>query len=221
MLSGAHLLNEEKVYTNCNMEQTKKIDETKVFIVGCKNEELLKKVNALAEAEGVQLVVLEDRVVSDYVASHQEPTAENEADKLQQFLTNKSNYNEAEAKALSLFNMLTKNGDIAKSEEMVFGEVQVTKATNLSYSKADDLLELLRLFGIVEYVSTKKPITFRFHFGEETRQNCVMIDISEDCALIKTDMERYIASVNRSTATDAEKQAKIDQMKEVVSKSLA
>ena len=68
----------KKVYTNCNMEQTKKIDETKVLIVGCKNEELLKKVNALAEAEGVQLVVLEDRVVSDYVASHQEPVAENE-----------------------------------------------------------------------------------------------------------------------------------------------
>ncbi len=204
------------------MDQTKKIDENKILIIGCKNQELLKKVEELANAEGVSMVVLEDRVVSDFVASHQEKTGATEEEKLQEFLSNKGNRNEAETKALSLFNMLTKNkGDVTKAEEMVFGEVQVTKQTNLSHSKAKDLLELLRLFGMVEYVSAKSPITFKFHFGEETRQNSIMVDISEDCALVKMDMERYIASVNQGEASAEDKEKKITEMKEVVSKTFA
>lgn len=204
------------------MEQTKKIDENNVLIVGCKNQEMLSVISEIAEKSGIHLVVLEDRVVSDYVASHQETTtAQTEGEKLQQFLSNEGNRNEAEAKALALFNMLTKNGDVSKAEEMVFGQVQVTKMTNLSHAKAKDLLELLRLFGMVEYVQAKSPVTFKFHFGEQTRQNSIMLDISEDCALVKMDMERYVSAINNGSGTDDEKQSKINEMRDVVNKTLA
>lgn len=204
------------------MEQIKNIDEKNVLIVGCMNADLLNEIKELADAKGIHLAVLEDKVVTDYVASRQE-TAEpkSEAEKLQNFLDNKGNRAEAETKALTLFNMLTKNGDVTKAEDMVFSEKQVTKLTSLSHSKAKDLLELLRLFGMVEFVQAKSPFTFKFHFGAETRQNSIMLDISEDCALVRVDMERYISAINQTDLADNEKEAKINEMKEVVTKALA
>ena len=204
------------------MEQIKNIDEKNVLIVGCMNADLLNEIKELADAKGIHLAVLDDKVVTDYVASRQE-TAEpkSEAEKLQNFLDNKSNRAEAETKALTLFNMLTKNGDVTKAEDMVFSEKQVTKLTSLSHSKAKDLLELLRLFGMVEFIQAKNPFTFKFHFGAETRQNSIMLDISEDCALVRVDMERYISAINQTDLADNEKEAKINEMKEVITKALA
>ena len=204
------------------MEQIKNIDEKNVLIVGCMNADLLNEIKELADAKGIHLAVLDDKVVTDYVASRQE-TAEpkSEAEKLQNFLDNKSNRAEAETKALTLFNMLTKNGDVTKAEDMVFSEKQVTKLTSLSHSKAKDLLELLRLFGMVEFIQAKNPLTFKFHFGAETRQNSIMLDISEDCALVRVDMERYISAINQTDLADNEKEAKINEMKEVITKALA
>lgn len=204
------------------MEQIKNIDEKNVLIVGCMNADLLNEIKELADARGIHLAVLEDKVVTDYVASRQE-TAEpkSESEKLQDFLDNKSNRAEAETKALTLFNMLTKNGDVTKAEDMVFSEKQVIKLTSLSHSKAKDLLELLRLFGMVEFIQAKSPFTFKFHFGAETRQNSIMLDISEDCALVRVDMERYISAINQTDLADNEKEAKINEMKEVVTKALA
>lgn len=204
------------------MEQIKNIDEKNVLIVGCMNADLLNVIKELADAKGIHLAVLEDKVVTDYVASRQE-TAEpkSEAEKLQNFLDNKGNRAEAETKALTLFNMLTKNGDVTKAEDMVFSEKQVTKLTSLSHAKAKDLLELLRLFGLVEFIQAKSPFTFKFHFGAETRQNSIMLDISEDCALVRVDMERYISAINQTDLADNEKEAKINEMKEVVTKALA
>ena len=204
------------------MEQIKNIDEKNVLIVGCMNADLLNEIKELADAKGIHLAVLEDKVVTDYVASRQE-TAEpkSESEKLQNFLDNKSNRAEAETKALTLFNMLTKNGDVTKAEDMVFSEKQVTKLTSLSHSKAKELLELLRLFGMVEFIQANSPFTFKFHFGAETRQNSIMLDISEDCALVRVDMERYISAINQTDLADNEKEAKINEMKEVVTKALA
>lgn len=204
------------------MEQIKNIDEKNVLIVGCMNADLLNEIKELADAKGIHLAVLEDKVVTDYVASRQETAEPNsEAEKLQNFLDNKGNRAEAETKALTLFNMLTKNGDVTKAEDMVFSEKQVTKLTSLSHSKAKDLLELLRLFGMVEFIQAKSPFTFKFHFGAETRQNSIMLDISEDCALVRVDMERYISAINQTDLADNEKEAKINEMKEVVTKALA
>ena len=204
------------------MEQIKNIDEKNVLIVGCMNADLLNEIKELADAKGIHLAVLDDKVVTDYVASRQETAdPKSEAEKLQNFLDNKGNRAEAETKALTLFNMLTKNGDVTKAEDMVFSEKQVTKLTSLSHSKAKDLLELLRLFGMVEFIQAKSPFTFKFHFGAETRQNSIMLDISEDCALVRVDMERYISAINQTDLADNEKEAKINEMKEVVTKALA
>ena len=204
------------------MEQIKNIDEKNVLIVGCMNADLLNEIKELADAKGIHLAVFEDKVVTDYVASRQETAdPKSESEKLQDFLDNKSNRAEAETKALTLFNMLTNNGDVTKAEDMVFSEKQVTKLTSLSHSKAKDLLELLRLFGMVEFIQAKSPFTFKFHFGAETRQNSIMLDISEDCALVRVDMERYISAINQTDLADNEKEAKINEMKEVVTKALA
>lgn len=184
------------------MENEKKTERgMNVLIVGTKNPEILKGVTDFANYHEQQLVVLDDKVIDDYM-KRQESAAKNEEERLKDFLANKDNRNNAEEKALTLWNLLTQNAPIANSVTRIFTKSEVTNKTNLSHKSLGEALDLFHLFGLVEYV--KGNYEFKFTFGKETQAAAILADLSECINEARIHRERYIAALKNCGKTDAE-----------------
>ena len=74
-------------------ESKSKLSEQSVVILGCMNPEIIEKITQIVkENEGIQLVMLEDKVVLDYVESQGIETSRSkmtDEERLKSFLSNK------------------------------------------------------------------------------------------------------------------------------------
>lgn len=187
-----------------NAVEQKKKDlkpEQSVLIMSCLNPAVANAACDAAKKEGVQVVILEDKVIYDYLERSQKPQD------LSEFLSDTSNRLKAEDDARRLYCMLTNGGDIEKSTEEVFTTTQIVKRTNLSHSKAASLLELFRAFGLIRL--GKRPYEFTFTFSPDMRRESIRGEILGMIKVINTDIQRFKASIyNDDSLTSEQKHEK-------------
>ena len=182
------------------MENTKQL-----FVFATKDNELAKEIEEIVKKhEGIEIMRLEDRLLDDI--ENQQSKEETKPQTVEEFVADEGNRNAAETKALSLWNMLTNNQDLAESDKRIFTSAEVTTRTNLTHSKLRNLLDLFHLFGMIEF--TKGAHEFRFIFGEKIRQANVYADIIQDVTNLNDDIARY-----KSTFKSEERDAAIDELK--------
>lgn len=173
-----------------NAVEQKKKDlkpEQSVLIMSCLNPSVSMAAIDAAKKEGVQVVILEDKVIYDYLERSQK------SQDLSEFLSNTSNRLKAEDDARHLFAILTNGGNIEESEGIVFTKTQIVKRTNLSHSKAESILELFRAFGLIRLV--KGIQEFEFTFPHNMRRKSIRDEIMGMLKVMNTDIQRYRASI--------------------------
>lgn len=176
-----------------------------LFVFATQNNELAREIEELLKKhEGIEMVRLEDRLLDDMIA--QQSKEENKPQTVEEFVNDSGNRDAAETKALSLWNMLTNNQDLNESDKRIFTATEVTTRTNLTHSKLRNLLDLLHLFGLVEF--TKGNYEFKLLFGEKIKQVNVYADIIQDVTNLNDDIARY-----KTTFKEEEVNGAIDELK--------
>lgn len=176
-------------------ESKSKLSEKSVVILGCMNPEITEKITQIVkENEGIQLVMLEDKVVLDYVESQGVETSRSkmtDEERLKSFLSNKKNQDEAESHAMVLFGILSDNKSIADNDAVnrVYSKQWITKKTNMNYQQATELLDLLYAFGFIEY--TNQKYEFKFVFGRKVRCASAKADVIQRVEELNTAAIRY------------------------------
>lgn len=194
---------EEQAEKENAVEQKKKDlkPEQSVLIMSCLNPTVAKVACDAAKKEGVQVVILEDKVIYDYLDRSQK------AQDLSEFLSNTSNRLKAESDARRLYAMLTNGGNVEDSTGVVFTTTQIVKRTNLSHSKAASLLELFRAFGLIRLV--KGVHEFEFTFSHEFRRNSIRDEIFGMLKVTNTDIQRFRASIYNDDSLTSEQKDKM------------
>ena len=189
--------------------------DQKVLIVGCTNAKVKKSVQALAKRNDVELVFLDDKVVYDYLNVKGVKTNV-EKDTLEQFLSNANNRITAEKQAEKLWAILTGATEVEKAEEQTFTEKQVCSRTTLSHSQANNLFNLLRAFGLFEWVDMKKR-EFKLHFDKSYCYSAIQNDILAVAKAINADIIRYRKAVESDERVDEKKRNEMmDALKNTV-----
>ena len=116
---------------------TKQPAERSVLIMACLEPEVSKKAIDAAKEKGVEVVILEDRVIHDYLSVRGK---DEEKRDLGEFLNNTSNRLHAEDQCVKLWMILTGGESIENSETRIFTETEVVKKTNLSHGKSKQVL---------------------------------------------------------------------------------
>lgn len=181
------------------------MDKNKIVILGCVNNDVVahieKTVGEILGSEG-QIVRLDDKVVFDYIESSKE-AKKNVT--VEEFINNPDNRREAEEKALALWNMVTRNDDVAKAPFITFQKSVIVNATTLSHKELGELLELFKLFGLIEYMEGT-TYKFRFLFGNRVRLATLSNDVSAAVNLLTDAIACFKSAINGDTTlTDDEK----------------
>lgn len=183
--------------------------EQTVMIYACKHPDVEKAVIDACAAANVETVRLEDRVITDYLASKQAVTERGkEADRMQKFLQSESNRQFAEQQGVRLFTIVTGETDVAKSEEIEFTENEVCHKTTLSHSQARRLFDVLRAFGILEFTGVRK---FKLHFSPERRHKTILAEIEAVSKILKSDIMRLRNSLSSEDSISVETSERYEQ----------
>lgn len=200
------------------MENEKKLTEENVLIIGTKNPEIRKSLNDFAEYHNQTLVILDDKVVEDYL-KREESAVKGGEERLKDFLESADNRNAAEERALTLWNLLTQNADLSYSQQRIFTKSEVVNKTTLSHRQLGDALELFSLFGLVEF--TKGQYEFKFVFGKETQAAAILADLSESVNQVIINRERYIAALKNCGKDDIEIDSELEKVGGDIKKMLS
>lgn len=182
-----------------NAVEQKKITlspEQSVLIMSCLNPSVSMAACNAAKKEGVQVVILEDKVIYDYLERSRKQ------EDLSEFLSDTSNRLKAESDARRLYAILTKGGNIEDSRDKVFNTTQIVKCTNLSHSKTASLIELFRAFGLIRLV--RGIHEFMFTFTPEMRRKSIGDEILGMLKVMNTDIQRYKASIYNDDSLSSE-----------------
>lgn len=164
--------------------------EQRVAVVSCLNPKLMNEFLKLAKGEKVEVVILEDRVIHDYIAAKNNKV---EDSAIGGFLNDTSNRLHAEEQCVKLWAILTGSMPIEASEDITFTRTEVVKRTNLSHSRANDVFQLLRAFGMLEFVNGTHE--FKLHFNKNRRHRTIHTEIMAMCDAVRKDILRYKASL--------------------------
>lgn len=185
--------------------------EQSVLVMSCLNKDLGDKITKLANKQGVEIVLLEDRVVTDFL----EGRGVSERKTLEEFLNDASNRIQTEKQCVALWTMLTGNAPVEEASNRAFTRTEVTKRTNLSHRKASQVLELLSAFGMVEWV--KGDYEFKLKFDSKIRHQTIQTETMAMAKAINTDIARYKCSIfNDENLTDEVKKNLYSSFKKAV-----
>lgn len=170
--------------------------EEGVVILACINQRFLEKMNKLAEKEGVKLVLTNEQVIYDYIAQSGEV---DEAARMTAFLKDERNRKLAQEHAKEMWRILSRGRSMDKAKDVVFEKKALVKATTLSWSKAEEMLNTLEVFGFVKRIS-KTEFTFLFDLKmiREHIKNQVTLSIES----LNLDIQRYKGAVEESSDID-------------------
>jgi hypothetical protein len=169
---------------------TKQPAERSVLIMACLEPEVSKKAIDAAKEKGVEVVILEDRVIHDYLSVRGK---DEEKRDLGEFLNNSSNRLHAEDQCVKLWMILTGGEPIEDSGIRIFTETEVVKKTNLSHGKSKKVFQLLRAFGMLEFV--KGTHEFVLHFNKKRCHQTIQTEVLAMCKALNNDILRYKASI--------------------------
>lgn len=194
--------------------------EQSVILVGCMNKKMIKSVTTAAKKQGVEVVMLNDKVVTDYLKVKGVEVPDAEAVTLDSFLSDASNRIVAEQQAAKLWAVMMGNTEVEGAEEVEFTETQVVHSTTLSHKKANELFNLLRAFGLLEWTNPKKRV-FKLHFSKTHIHSAIHNDILEVSKAINSDILRYKKSIESdSELSEQERKEKLAGLKNAVIASL-
>lgn len=179
--------------------------EQSVLLMACLQPEVSKIAIEAAKEKGVEVVILEDRVIHDYLSVRDKDNKEVRS--LGDFLNDTSNRLHAEDQCVKLWMILTKGQPIENAEQRVFTRTEVVKSTNLSHGKADQVFQLLRAFGMLRF--TKGTHEFVLNFSKKKCHDTIKTEVLVMCKAMNNDILRYKASI------EADNELTKDQKKEM------
>lgn len=189
-----HKTNETPIQgENVNISERKTSElpiEQSVLIMACLHPEVSIKTMEIAKEKGVEVVILEDRVIHDYLDA--KGKKDNEQKSLSDFLNNTSNRLHAEEQCVKLWTILTGGKPIENAEEQIFTRMEVVKKTNLSHNKANKIFQLLRAFGMLRFVSTHE---FVLNFNKKRCHDTIKTEVISMCEAMNNDIIRYKSSI--------------------------
>ncbi len=183
-----------------------------IIIAASTEQSVIDGLEDFARQRGKHLILLDDKVITDYIKGTQR--AENQPPQtVESFLQSNENREEAETKAIALFNLITHNGDILTAGDRVFKKSDITKRTNLTHKTLGELLTLFSLFGLIEW--KKGDYEFSFIFSKEVRQASALADITNTTTMLNQNIVRYL-----SQFSDEEKKTKFNEIRETIIDSI-
>jgi hypothetical protein len=192
------------------MENQNVQKESDVLIFAATNENVIKAVEAISNQENVELVRLEDKVLTDYLKSKSKQ--ETKPITVDEFVADAENRKTAEEKAMYLWNLLTNNATTDKAFNRIFTKSEIVQRTTLTNKTLGELLDLLSLFGLITF--TKGTYEFKFLFGEKLQQAETYADIIQDITLMNVNIVRY----KNLFKDDAEREAAVKELQENIAK---
>lgn len=190
--------------------------EQSVLIMACLNPEVSNKTVKFAKEKGVEVVILEDRVIHDYIKVKSE---KQETVGLGEFLNDTSNRLHAEDQSVKLWNILTKGQPIEDSGERIFTRTEVVKSTNLTHSQADKVFQLLKAFGMLRF--TKGNHEFVLNFSKRKYHETIKTEVVAMGGILKNDILRYKASIDSDDELSKEqKEEMYRELLKVVNESI-
>ena len=181
---------------------------------------MIKSINTEAKKQGVEVVMLSDKVVTDYLKVKGVDVPDPEAVTLEAFLADASNRVTAEQQATKLWTVVMGNQGVEHAEEVTFTETQVCHATTLTHKTANELFNLLHAFGLLEWVNPKKR-EFRLHFFKSYIHSAIQNDVVGLAKTVNNDILRFKKSIESDTnLTDEERKTKLATLKDAVLSSL-
>ena len=148
------------------------------------------------------------------VVAPEEHAVKTEQEKLKEMLRDEAQRTAAKTQATKVYMVMSGEQDLSNAGEKVFTETDICHCTNLSHKNARKFMDVLHLFGLIELQSNNK---FKFHFEERDQIDVIMLGISSLVSILKTDMERFNARIEKADIPESEKQERRDAIKKLFS----
>ena len=188
--------------------------EQSVLIMACLEPQVAQKAMAAAKERGVEVVILEDKVIHDYLDMK---TKKHES--LGEFLSNTSNRLQAEQNRTKLWMIITGGAPVEQASTRIITETEVVKKTTLSHGQAKAMFNLLRAFGLLKF--TKGTHEFVLNFDKNDCHNTIETEVLSMAEVMNNDILRFKNSIESDTSlSEEQKKQKYDEFKNSVCESL-
>ena len=188
--------------------------EQSVLIMACLEPQVAQKAMAAAKERGVEVVILEDKVIHDYLDMKTK-----KPESLGEFLSNTSNRLQAEQNRTKLWMIITGGAPVEQASTRIITETEVVKKTTLSHGQAKAMFNLLRAFGLLRF--TKGTHEFVLNFDKNDCHNTIETEVLSMAEVMKNDILRFKNSIESDTSlSEEQKKQKYDEFKNSVCESL-
>jgi len=180
--------------------------EQSVLLMACLNPIVANAAIDSAKENGVKVVVLEERIIHDYLETRGlEKGIEKRS--IGDFLNDTSNRLHAKDQCIKLWMILTGGKPIEKANEVIFTRTEVVKKTNLSHGTANQVFQLLRAFGMLEF--TKGTHEFKLNFDKKSCHSTIQTEILALCKVMNNDILRFKSSIDSDEELSSEEKQKM------------
>lgn len=188
--------------------------EQSVLIMACLEPQVAQKAMAAAKERGVEVVILEDKVIHDYLDMKTK-----KPESLGEFLSNTSNRLQAEQNRTKLWMIVTGGAPVEQASTRIITETEVVKETTLSHNQAKAMFNLLRAFGLLRF--TKGTHEFVLNFDKNDCHNTIETEVLSMAEVMNNDILRFKNSIESDTSlSEEQKKQKYDEFKNSVCESL-
>lgn len=188
--------------------------EQSVLIMACLESQVAQKAMAAAKERGVEVVILEDKVIHDYLDMKTK-----KPESLGEFLSNTSNRLQAEQNRTKLWMIITGGAPVEQASTRIITETEVVKKTTLSHNQAKAMFNLLRAFGLLRF--TKGTHEFVLNFDKNDCHNTIETEVLSMAEVMNNDILRFKNSIESDTSlSEEQKKQKYDEFKNSVCESL-
>ena len=188
--------------------------EQSVLIMACLEPQVAQKAMAAAKERGVEVVILEDKVIHDYLDMKTK-----KPESLGEFLSNTSNRLQAEQNRTKLWMIVTGGAPVEQASTRIITEMEVVKKTTLSHGQAKAMFNLLRAFGLLRF--TKGTHEFVLNFDKNDCHKTIETEVLSMAEVMNNDILRFKNSIESDTSlSEEQKKQKYDEFKNSVCESL-
>lgn len=188
--------------------------EQSVLIMACLEPQVAQKAIDAAKERGVEVVILEDKVIHDYLDMKTK-----KPESLGEFLSNTSNRLQAEQNRTKLWMIVTGGAPVEQASTRIITETEVVKKTTLSHGQAKAMFNLLRAFGLLRF--TKGTHEFVLNFDKNDCHNTIETEVLSMAEVMNNDILRFKNSIESdSSLSEEQKKQKYDEFKNSVCESL-
>lgn len=188
--------------------------EQSVLIMACLEPQVAQKAIDAAKERGVEVVILEDKVIHDYLDMKTK-----KPESLGEFLSNTSNRLQAEQNRTKLWMIVTGGAPVEQASTRIITETEVVKKTTLSHGQAKAMFNLLRAFGLLRF--TKGTHEFVLNFDKNDCHNTIETEVLSMAEVMNNDILRFKNSIESDTSlSEEQKKQKYDEFKNSVCESL-